>query len=191
MYVGPWPTRGCKPTDLVIQIINKVEKENFGLKLKIHFLEEALRKAGPEFSEAALKENTDLKVDKVTMQDELRRYRKTLVTAERELEKYRQQVLEAQERARSKHADEGQREELRRLRHALAESDAEVQELREKLESGDSQHADVARLKDEMSDLEAELREKNRIVEEQEEEMVSPRPTVPAGSLRLTRHRNS
>ncbi|KAI9843312.1 MAG: hypothetical protein M1838_002699 [Thelocarpon superellum] len=152
-------------------IINKVEKENFGLKLKIHFLEEALRKAGPEFSEAALKENTDLKVDKVTMQDELRRYRKTLVTAERELEKYRQQVLEAQERARSKHADEGQREELRRLRQALAESDAEVQELREKLEAGDSQHADVARLKDEMSDLEAELREKNRIVEEQEEEM--------------------
>ncbi|KAH8661399.1 microtubule associated-domain-containing protein, partial [Tricladium varicosporioides] len=45
-------------------VIDKIEKENFGLKLKIHFLEEALRKAGPGFSEAALKENTDLKVDK-------------------------------------------------------------------------------------------------------------------------------
>ncbi|KAI1751077.1 microtubule associated-domain-containing protein [Xylaria castorea] len=45
-------------------VIDKIEKENFGLKLKIHFLEEALRKTGPGFSEAALKENTDLKVDK-------------------------------------------------------------------------------------------------------------------------------
>ncbi|KAG9236057.1 microtubule associated-domain-containing protein, partial [Amylocarpus encephaloides] len=45
-------------------VIDKIEKENFGLKLKIHFLEEALRKAGPGFSEAALKENTELKVDK-------------------------------------------------------------------------------------------------------------------------------
>ncbi|KAG9243437.1 microtubule associated-domain-containing protein [Calycina marina] len=45
-------------------VIDRVEKENFGLKLKIHFLEDALRKAGPGFSEAALKENTELKVDK-------------------------------------------------------------------------------------------------------------------------------
>ncbi|KAI0799323.1 microtubule associated-domain-containing protein [Xylaria sp. FL0064] len=45
-------------------VIDKIEKENFGLKLKIHFLEEALRKTGPGFSEAALQENTELKVDK-------------------------------------------------------------------------------------------------------------------------------
>ncbi|KAI0871119.1 microtubule associated-domain-containing protein [Hypoxylon argillaceum] len=45
-------------------VIDKIEKENFGLKLKIHFLEEALRKSGPGFSEATVKENTDLKVDK-------------------------------------------------------------------------------------------------------------------------------
>ena len=47
-------------------IINKVEKENFGLKSKMHFLEETLRKAGPDFNAAALKENTDLKVDRMT-----------------------------------------------------------------------------------------------------------------------------
>ncbi|KAI1117755.1 microtubule associated-domain-containing protein [Nemania sp. NC0429] len=45
-------------------VIDKIEKENFGLKLKIHFLEEALRKTGPGFSEATVKENTELKVDK-------------------------------------------------------------------------------------------------------------------------------
>ncbi len=36
-----------------------------------------MRKAGPGFSEAALKENTDLKVDKVTMQRELAKYKTT------------------------------------------------------------------------------------------------------------------
>ncbi|KAI0104233.1 microtubule associated-domain-containing protein [Nemania sp. FL0031] len=45
-------------------VIDKIEKENFGLKLRIHFLEVALAKAGPGFSEATVKENTDLKVDK-------------------------------------------------------------------------------------------------------------------------------
>ncbi|TGO68612.1 hypothetical protein BOTNAR_0022g00200 [Botryotinia narcissicola] len=67
-------------------VIDRIEKENFGLKLKIHFLEEALRKAGPGFSVAALKENTELKVDKVTMQRELQKFRKTLTAAEKDVE---------------------------------------------------------------------------------------------------------
>src|SRR5437764_9078588 len=101
------------------QIINKIEKENFGLKLKIHFLEEALRKAGPGFSEAALKENTELKVDKITMQKELHRYRKTLTAAERDLEIYRQQIEGMQEKIKREHADAGKPDELARLRHEL------------------------------------------------------------------------
>ena len=90
-------------------VIDKIEKENFGLKLKIHFLEEALRKAGPGFSEAALKENTELKVDKVTMQRELHRYRKTLTSAERDLELYRQQMLEMQDKMRRNMPVKGRR----------------------------------------------------------------------------------
>src|SRR5436305_14311138 len=118
------------------QVINKIEKENFGLKLKIHFLEEALRKAGPGFSEAALKENTELKVDKITMQKELHRYRKTLTAAERDLEIYRQQIEEMQEKIKREHADAGQLEELARLRHELDAKDAEVLKLRRQLETG-------------------------------------------------------
>src|SRR5438552_16623097 len=155
------------------QIINKIEKENFGLKLKIHFLEDALRKSGPGYSEAALKENTELKVDKVTMQKELHRYRKTLGAAERDLEQYRQQILEIQERAKRKHADDGLREELERLRGELADKEAEVQELREKLEKAE-QREDAERLKENLNDLEADLREKDRIIEEREDEIVRP-----------------
>jgi chromosome segregation ATPase len=152
-------------------IIDKIEKENFGLKLKIHFLEEALRKAGPGFSEAALKENTELKVDKVTMQKELHRYRKTLTAAERDLEAYRQQILEMQERAKRKHVDEGQQEELNRRQQALEEKESEVQSLRDQLRDLEEHDGQVEKLRDEISDLEADLRKKDRIIDEQEDEV--------------------
>ena len=145
-------------------VIDKIEKENFGLKLKIHFLEEALRKTGPGFSEAALKENTELKVDKVTMQKELHRYRKTLTAAERDIELYRQQFLEMQEKVKRKHVDEGQREELERLRQALEEKEAEITMLK-------NQENKFEELEDKAQDLEAELREKVRAIDDREDEV--------------------
>lgn len=144
-------------------VIDKIEKENFGLKLKIHFLEEALRKAGPGFSEAALKENTELKVDKVTMQKELYRYRKTLTAAERDVELYRQQILEMQEKVKRKHADEGQREELERLQKALDDREAELDQLK-------NQETQFDELQDKIHDLEADLREKDRIINDHEDD---------------------
>ncbi|KAI9799177.1 MAG: hypothetical protein M1833_004217 [Piccolia ochrophora] len=152
-------------------IINKIEKENFGLKLKIHFLEEALRKAGPGYSEAALKENTDLKVDKVTMQTELRRYRKTLLGAERDLDTYRQQLAEAQESRKRSYADEELQEELAQLKRALEAKDTEIQELREQVENAEHDNAAQDGLKDEVADLEADLREKDRLIEERDDEL--------------------
>jgi len=145
-------------------VIDKIEKENFGLKLKIHFLEEALRKAGPGFSEAALKENTELKVDKVTMQRELHRYRKTLTTAERDVELYRQQILEMQEKIKRKHVNEGQREELDQLRKALNDKEEEISRMR-------SEHDKYANLEDKIHDLEADLREKDRVADDKEDEV--------------------
>jgi chromosome segregation ATPase len=145
-------------------VIDKIEKENFGLKLKIHFLEEALRKAGPGFSEAALKENTELKVDKVTMQKELHRYRKTLTAAERDVELYRQQILEMQDKIQTKHADEGQREELDNLRRLLEEREVELSQLK-------SQEGQVDDLEDKIHDLEADLREKDRVINDREDEV--------------------
>lgn len=140
--------------------------------MKIHFLEDALRKAGPGVSEAALKENTDLKVDKITMQKDLLRYRKTLASAEHEIEAYRKQLAEAQEKLIRKHADAGQREELDRLRKALNDAHGEINRLNEKIQSSDSRHADADRLKGELDDLEADLREKDRLLDEKDEGLV-------------------
>lgn len=145
-------------------VIDKIEKENFGLKLKIHFLEEALRKAGPGFSEAALKENTELKVDKVTMQKELHRYRKTLAAAEKDVETFRQHMLEMQEKVKRKQFDAGQLEELDRLRQGLEEKEDQLNQLR-----GQEQRYDD--LEDKIHDLEAELREKDRLLDNRDDEM--------------------
>ena len=145
-------------------VIDRIEKENFGLKLKIHFLEEALHKAGPGYSEAALKENTELKVDKVTMQKELYRYKKTLTAAEHDLETYRQQLLDMQERMKRKHADQDQQEELERLREVVQVKEAEIERLRgyeEKIEA----------LQDKIGDLEGDLREKDRVIDDREDEV--------------------
>ncbi|KAM0261320.1 hypothetical protein ACHAQJ_002351 [Trichoderma viride] len=152
-------------------VIDKIEKENFGLKLKIHFLEEALRKAGPGFSEAALKENTELKVDKVTMQRELQRYKKHITTAERDLESYRQQMLELQEKAKKKYANENQEAELDTLRQTLQERESDLDELQRQVSEGQDHQDKLQKLQDNVEDLEAELREKERIMTEREDEL--------------------
>ncbi|RFU74665.1 spindle associated [Trichoderma arundinaceum] len=150
-------------------VIDRIEKENFGLKLKIHFLEEALRKAGPGFSEAALKENTELKVDKVTMQRELQRYKKQITTAERDLESYRQQMLELQEKAKKKYANENQQVELDTLRQTLQDRESDIDELQRQVSQGQDHQDKVEKLQDNVEDLEAELREKDRLITERED----------------------
>jgi len=152
-------------------VIDRIEKENFGLKLKIHFLEEALRKAGPGFSEAALRENTELKVDKVTMQRELLKYKKHLNSAEKDLENHRQQILRVQEEARKKGASEALKAEMEELRRKLEEKDEEIGDLQRQLEQEKGDSAEVERLKDDVADLEAELREKDRAIDQHDDEL--------------------
>lgn len=152
-------------------VIDRIEKENFGLKLKIHFLEDALRKAGPGFSEAALRENTELKVDKVTMQRELLRYKKHLNSAENDLESHRQQIIQVQEQARKKGASEAQRAEMEQLRRQLEEKNEDINDLQRQLDSAKDTNGEVERLKDDVADLEAELREKERAIDQHDDEL--------------------
>ncbi|KAI4253307.1 MAG: hypothetical protein LQ352_003774, partial [Teloschistes flavicans] len=158
-------------------IINKIEKENFGLKLKIHFLEESLRKSGPGLNAAALKENTDLKVDKITMQKELARARKTLDKTEREVEEYRNQLQNAQEHAKRKHADKKILEEVESLRKELKAKDSQIRDLRNDLDHATEKDAEIDRLKDDIDELELDVREKDRLYDDREDELESLRET--------------
>ncbi|KAL7766091.1 hypothetical protein ACKLNR_004007 [Fusarium oxysporum f. sp. zingiberi] len=152
-------------------VIDRIEKENFGLKLKIHFLEEALRKAGPGFSEAALKENTELKVDRVTMQRELHRYKKHLTTAEKDLESYRQQMLEVQEKAKRKYANQSNQAEVEKLQRILEDREADIEDLQQQLQQQKGNSDQVEKLQDDIGDLEADIREKDQQLTEREDEL--------------------
>ncbi|KIW27928.1 uncharacterized protein PV07_07624 [Cladophialophora immunda] len=155
-------------------IIDKIEKENFGLKMKIHFLEEALSKRGNEFNQAALKENTDLKVNRITMQRELHKFKKNIAQAEKDAEVYRLQLEEFKERIRRKQVDESVRIELETLRTEVKAKEKQVKALENERDSAkDQEKSTVDKLKDEIEDLQAELRDKDRKIDEREDEIDS------------------
>ncbi len=157
----------------VCKRLEQIDKENFSLKLKIHFMEDALRKNGKEFNEAAIKENTELKVDKVTLQRDLKQYRKSLAQAEKDLEEYKKQLLDYADKVKRRHASEGQKEEMDQLRRTIAERDAEVDALRKQVDSGGQQDGQLEKLQEDVVDLEAELREKEQALDEKEAELQS------------------
>ncbi|KAH1661553.1 hypothetical protein KXX15_001140 [Aspergillus fumigatus] len=154
------------------KLIDKLDKDNFGLKLKIHYLQEQLQKAGPEYNQAALKENTELKVTKLTMQRDIARYKKSLQQAERDLETYRLQFQEVKEKLRRRQIDETVQQELDLMREEMERKDNRVRELQEELrEAKERQSQNLEKLRDEIEDLEAALREKDRTIEAREEEI--------------------
>ncbi|KAL2441705.1 hypothetical protein ABEF95_016191 [Exophiala dermatitidis] len=153
-------------------VIDKVEKENFGLKMKIHFLEEALSKRGSEFNQAALKENTSLKVDQLTLQRELSKFKRYIAQAERDAELYRLQLEDYKEKIRRKQVDEHVRAELESLRSELQEKDSLIKRLESDQNDAENQEqAEIKRLKDEIDDLQAELREKDRTIDERDDQI--------------------
>lgn len=154
------------------QTIDKLDKDNFGLKLKIHYLQEQLEKAGPAYNQAALRENTELKVSRMTMQRDISRYRKNLQQAERDLEAYRLQFQELREKYRTKSMDETAQHELSIMREEIETKDAQLRDLREELRDiKENKSQDMEKLRDEIEDLEASLREKDRIIDTRDEEI--------------------
>lgn len=156
----------------LLQTIDKLDKDNFGLKLKIHYLQEQLEKAGPSYNQAALRENTELKVSRMTMQRDVSRYRKNLQQAERDLETYRLQFQELREKYRKKSMDETVQREVDMMREDIETKDSQLRDLREELRDiKDNKSQDMEKLRDEVEDLEASLREKDRTIDARDEEI--------------------
>lgn len=160
-------------------IIDKIEKENFGLKMKIHFLEDALSKRGSEFNQAALKENTDLKVNRITMQRELHKFKRNIAQAEHDAEVYRLQLEEFKERIRRKQLDESIRVELETLRNEVKAKENQISRLEiDKDRASDQEKSTIKSLKDEIEDLQADLREKEREIDERDDQIDTLRSKV-------------
>lgn len=138
--------------------------------MKIHYLQEQIEKAGPTYNQAALKENTELKVSKLTMQRDIARYKKNLQEAERDLESYRLQLQELREKARRRQADEELQREMDSMREQIDDKDAQVKDLEDELrEARNKETEEVEKLRDEIEDLEASVREKDRAIEERDD----------------------
>ncbi|MCJ1378076.1 hypothetical protein MMC17_001172 [Xylographa soralifera] len=152
-------------------IIDKIEKENFGLKLKIHYLEESLRKSAPDFHQATLKENTELKVDKVTMQKELSKTRKILIQAERDLESYRVSLQDMEQKRIRTREDKAAQRERESLQKRCDDQERQIDDLLRHLQDAKGDTSVVEKLKEKIEDLEADVREKDREIEAKEDEL--------------------
>ena len=153
-------------------IIDKIEKENFGLKMKIHFLEDAMSKRGGDFNAAALKENTDLKVNKLTMQRELHKFKKTIAQAEHDAEDYRRKLEEYRQQVKRRQADESTKAEIDRLMQAIKSKDELLEKLEDESESSRAREtAELQSLRDDLEDAQMELRQKERELDEKDDQL--------------------
>lgn len=122
------------------------------------------------YNQAALKENTELKVLKLTMQRDITRYRKNLQQAELDLESYRVQFQDLREKAKRRQADGELQREMDAMREEIDSKSAQVRDLQDELRGAKSQRSEeFEKLRDEIEDLEASVREKDRIIEERDD----------------------
>ncbi|EJD06171.1 uncharacterized protein FOMMEDRAFT_78216 [Fomitiporia mediterranea MF3/22] len=164
--------------------IDALKKENFNIKLKVHFLEERLAQLAPDQIDAALKQNINLKIEVQQRGVEMKKYKKLVLELERELQRLQQgrgrereleQKLENMEHdlrevRRRKGGIGPMDEELREeneelknqvveLRAQIEENYAEMQELAAELERKGGAEATAADMSQRRSRLEARIRE--------------------------------
>ena len=139
--------------------MEKLDRDNFGLKLRIHYLEELQRKSGKEFNDALLKQLTDLQVDKLTLQRDLKHYRRELSSAQEAA------------RARQKSGDASVQTEVDRLQQSLSDCEAEIKVLRETADFAEDRKREIERSREEIGDLEHELRQKDQELDEKDDQI--------------------
>ncbi|KAH9061156.1 hypothetical protein EDB87DRAFT_1612256 [Lactarius vividus] len=162
--------------------IDNLKKENFNIKLKVHFLEERLAQLAPDQVEAALKQNINLKIEVQQRGMELKKVRKLVLELENELQRLQrgdvartsrerelEALLEKREhelrRRLGKERNAELEEELENVRHLLEENMDELERLKDIVEQREEDSNGVgggrriAALQEEIGDLKAALEE--------------------------------
>lgn len=118
--------------------IDKLSKENFDLKLKIHFLDQALQNRSDEGVKDMIDKNVQLQTDLANEKKENQFLRRTVRDLERKLQAQEDGLAAAQatsgsEDQKSNHSSraEGMEEEITYLREMLQHSEVEIEKLRE------------------------------------------------------------
>ncbi|KAJ2911777.1 hypothetical protein MD484_g8639, partial [Candolleomyces efflorescens] len=130
-------TAGSKVSKLTLRDqekhIDNLKKENFSIKLRVHFLEDQLARLAPDQMEAALKQNINLKIEVQQRGMEIKKLKKLVLSLEHELERLqRVGAASSSTGGGSGGGTTSQRE--RELEEKLAQRDLEIRELRRRLE---------------------------------------------------------
>ncbi|OCH85364.1 hypothetical protein OBBRIDRAFT_798243 [Obba rivulosa] len=137
--------------------IDNLKKENFNIKLKVHFLEERLAQLAPDQIDAALKQNINLKIELQQHRMDNKKLRKRVKELEEDL-------------AHLQRGSGGARDRARELEELLQERDDEIRELRRRRAGGADDGA-VRGLEARNAELEAQLEKLRGMFEETTEEM--------------------
>lgn len=130
------PSRQSHPHAFLRQVIDQVKKENFDLKLKVHFLEERLGQLAPDHIDMALKHNVNLKIEVQSQRVDIKKLKKVNADLEKEKEELHQQLETANELRQEFAALEADYDQLsndnkelqRRLKNAPHPSSAQDQD---------------------------------------------------------------
>jgi chromosome segregation ATPase len=144
-----------------MQHIDNLKKENFNIKLKVHFLEERLAQLAPDQVEAALKQNINLKIEVQQRGMELKKVRKLVLELENELQ-------------RIQRGDAARSSRERELEVLLEKREHDIRELRRRLTSESGQDDAQAALRDAEErnvELEDELENVRHLLEENMDEL--------------------
>lgn len=152
-------TRANVNNSFSFQHIDNLKKENFNIKLKVHFLEERLAQLAPDQVEAALKQNINLKIEVQQRGMELKKVRKLVLELENELQ-------------RVQRGDAARTSRERELEALLEKREHETRELRRRLTSESGQD-DVAlhEAEERNAELEDELENVRHLLEENMDEL--------------------
>ncbi|KAI9457601.1 hypothetical protein BJY52DRAFT_1426638 [Lactarius psammicola] len=149
--------------------IDNLKKENFNIKLKVHFLEERLAQLAPDQVEAALKQNINLKIEVQQRGMELKKVRKLVLELENELQRLQRGDVARTSRERELEAllEKREHELRRRLSSEPGEDGAALREAEERNAELEEELENVRHLLEENMD---ELERLKDIVEQRGED---------------------
>ncbi|KAG1900115.1 uncharacterized protein F5891DRAFT_1128771 [Suillus fuscotomentosus] len=164
--------------------IDSLKKENFNIKLRVHFLEERLAQLAPDQIDAALKQNINLKIEVQQRGLEIKKLKKLVLELDVMLERLqrgstRDHDLESRLHERERDLETQLHERERDLEMQLQEREHEIRELRKTQviieRSGDdsidpSYARKVEDLRAENEELRHELEQRDQLLIAREEE---------------------
>ncbi|KAK9327854.1 hypothetical protein V1520DRAFT_347625 [Lipomyces starkeyi] len=171
----PIPRRGVPGADNMLTLreqekaIDEMQKENFGLKLRIFFLMQQLKATTPEALSGTLQQNVEMKAEQVAMKTELTKLKKQLTESESKVAQLTaniaadlsaQEVLTDDEKVRLEQLlmdNKKTNDELFDARIEIQNLQQEMDEYRAQLEESDGEHAEVEELKATIEQLEEKV----------------------------------